>query len=400
MRLFSAAAALATCAAVSAASALPQEPLQDILAGSPLSNLTPNDPQSANLTDYVVSGKYSLLQLHRSLVEIPSVSADEHAVANFLAQYLRDAGLTVELQQVATDPVNYNVYAYLGSARNAPVVLTSHIDTVPPFTRYFVQNTAIHGRGSCDAKALVATQTIAFLEMVAQGKLQEGQVALLFVVGEETLGTGMRRASHDLGVQWDVAIFGEPTENKLGVGHKGIVLFDVEVHGRASHSGYPELGISATEILVPILAQLQTMSLPTSGLLGQSTLNVGRIEAGVAANVVPAYGKATVAVRVAGDFNETIAKLRSVVDGVDHVSPFSYYGTEPQYLDFDVPGFDSIVLKYTTDVPNLQQPLKKRFLYGPGTIHVAHSANEYVENADLLQAVGGYQRLVSHALSI
>lgn len=368
---------------------------QQVLIGQ--NDVVQNDVAFNKLQDYYV-GDRSLLKLHRTLVEYESISGNEEDVAAWLAEYLELAGLTVELQQVAEH--RQNVYAYLGTTKDTEVVLTSHIDTVPPYIDYFVNGTEIHGRGTCDAKGSVATQIIAFLELVKSKQIKEGDVSLLFVVGEENTGIGMTTASHELGAKWEYAIFGEPTEGKLGVGHKGIFLFDIEVFGRASHSGYPELGVSATEILVPILHKLQTMEFPRSDLLGPTTVNVGQILAGVAANVVPAYAKATVAIRVAADFDEVVRLVHSVVDGVEHVAPITSRGTHPQFLDFEVPGFESIVLAYTTDVPNLSLPLKKRYLYGPGSIHVAHGDNEFVENEDLIEAVGGYKRLVIHALGL
>lgn len=394
--LFSNAANLALLAA----SAVALNPF-GFLKPQNIAHLDEFSPASAfdNLTDYVVDSKYSLLLLHRKLVEHQSISDEELSVGEWLGSWLKNAGLTVELQKVpGKKDDRYNVYAYLGNQRNTLVVVTSHIDTVPPFFPYLVNGTEIRGRGTCDAKGSVATQTIAVLDLISKGKLKEGQVSLLFVVGEENSGSGMREASQYLGVNWDVAIFGEPTENKLGVGHKGILLFDIEVFGRSSHSGYPELGVSATEILVPILADLQKLEFPRSDLLGPSTLNIGKIEAGVAANVIPAYAKATIAIRVAADLPEVIRLVRSVVDHIDHVEPFDGFGKVPQFLDYEVPGFESIVLAYSTDVPNLQMPLKRRFLYGPGTIHVAHGDHEYVENQDLLDAVDGYKRLIEHSL--
>lgn len=354
------------------------------------------DSAFSNLTDYVVDSKYSLLKLHRSLVEIESISGNENVVAHSLASYLESAGLTVELQHVEDD--RYNIYAYIGKSRNTLLVVTSHIDTVPPFIEYSVHGSQIRGRGTCDAKGSVATQVIAFLDLLHLGSLKEGEVSLLFVVGEENTGIGMKTASAALGVKWDYAVFGEPTENKLGVGHKGIMLFDIEVFGKAAHSGYPHLGISATEILVPLLAKLQSANLPVSDLLGPSTINIGRIDAGVAANVVPAHAKATVAIRVADDLAQVTRIVHGILDNQDHVAPFKFLASEPQFLDFEVDGFDSIVLAYTTDVPNLSLPLKKRFLYGPGTIHVAHGDDEYVENQALLDAVDGYKRLIHHVL--
>ncbi|KAK7678246.1 hypothetical protein QCA50_018715, partial [Cerrena zonata] len=208
----------------------------------------PNDFE--NLTDYKVDG-LSLLAFHKGLVEIPSVTLNEYSVSQFLKEYLEDAGLTVELQQVNADEKHakprYNIYAYLGNTRDTKVLVTSHIDTVPPFVPYHIDGTKIYGRGSSDAKGA--------------GKLKEGDASLLFVTGEETGSAGMDKAQL-LNVNWTSAIFGEPTENKLGVGHK---------------------------------------DLPVNDLLGPSTINIGEVNIGVAINVLPENGTASVLIRVADD---------------------------------------------------------------------------------------------------
>ncbi|CAH2353163.1 hypothetical protein CLIB1423_09S04192 [[Candida] railenensis] len=353
---------------------------------------------SNELTDYEVSG-HSLLTLHRDLVKTPSVSGSELAVAEFLARYLTKVGLTVELQKVSSEPLRYNVYAYIGKTRDTKLLITSHIDTVPPYIPYHVEGTKIYGRGTCDAKGSVASQVFSVLSLIEKEYLKEGDISLLYVVGEEKDGSGMRSASANLNATWESAIFGEPTELKLGVGHKGNYLFELFVEGKASHSGYPELGISATEILVPVLQDLLKLDLPKSDVLGPTTINIGRIEAGVAANVVPAHGYAQVFIRVAADLKKVDQLVKGVIEGVEHLTYDLQHTIEPQFLDYDVPGFDSIILAYATDVPNLTgQNLKLRYLYGPGSIHVAHGDNEFVENSDLLDAIEGYKNLIEHIL--
>lgn len=338
----------------------------------------------------------SLLEFHKNLITIPSVSGNELAVAKYLGSYLKSLNLTVEYQKVTKN--RYNVYAYLGNKRNTTVLLTSHIDTVPPYLPYKVEGSRIYGRGSTDAKASVAVQVFAFAQMAAKKVIGEGDVGLLYVVGEEVDGRGMETASKSLGAQWEAAIFGEPTELKLGVGHKGAYVVNVLVNGTAAHSGYPELGVSATETLVPLLAQLLNAEWPTSKLLGPSTLNIGKIDAGVAANVIPAHAEAQCFVRVAADLDAVDKTMTSILSGHKNVKYDVLTKVEPQYLDYQVPGFDSIVLAYATDIPHMHLQLQKRYLYGPGTIHVAHGANEYVEIQDLYDGVDGYTTLIRHCL--
>lgn len=352
------------------------------------------------LTDFKV-GDFSLLDLHKSLISHSSISEFEVGVAFFLKRYLQTAGLTVELQAVPSQfagTKRYNVYAYLGKTRDTEVLLTSHIDTVPPFFDYRVEGSRIYGRGSTDAKASVATQILTFLSLVEKGELKEGDVSLLFVVGEEKDGSGMHHAHESLNATWNTAIFGEPTENKLGVGHKGVLHLHLDVKGKAAHSGYPELGISATEILIPVLNKFLNTKWPESDLLGPTTVNIGQVNAGVATNVIPAEGEAYLLIRVASDLDEVERLVHENTNGIEHLTATIQGAVPAQYLDYDVPGFESIILAYGTDVPQLQRTFSRRHLYGPGTIFVAHGANEYVENQDLLDAIDGYTRLIKFNL--
>ncbi|KAF5550418.1 acetylornithine deacetylase [Fusarium napiforme] len=354
----------------------------------------------------------ALLELHKSLVERPSITGSEKHVTDFLKTYLQDAGFTVETQAVAK--TRDNILAYYNNTRKTKVLVTSHIDTVPPFWPYERRGDEIWGRGTVDAKGSVAAQIIAVQELFDKTKVSEGDVALLFVVGEETGGPGMGNVN-DLGLSWESVIFGEPTELKLARGHKGGLGFTIKANGKAGHSGYPETGSNAIDSLVRGLAALQKVELPGSKEFGNSTLNVGRIEGGVAGNVIPASAFATGGVRVAGGTPEGIRDLiRQAVEGSDPslVVEFSY-GIGPVPTDYDVDGkittlkrnelqltavgFETVVLNYGTDIPRLKGS-HKRYLYGPGSILEAHSAHEHLKVSDLEQAVEGYKKLITHAL--
>lgn len=335
-----------------------------------------------------------LLALHKLLVEIELIKPHELAVGEFLADYLEDHGLVVERHVVLTSPHRENIYAHAG-VRNTTVLLTLHIDTVPPYIPYRREGDRIFGRGSCDAKALVATMVHTYLELAPS--LSPQDLALLFVVGEETGGDGMQEAHAHLNATWEHVVFGEPTELKLGVGHKGIYLFDIVAKGKAAHSGYPQLGVNANTQLVKVLNQLIDTEWPADELLGPLTFNPGHIQGGLAANVIPADASALCSVRVASNLPEIKRLVDVAAASQPNTTVVFHAEAEEVHLDFDVPGFDTIVLGYATDVPNLPGPFK-RYLYGPGTITVAHGANEYVDVADLAAAVGGYKRLVHHAL--
>lgn len=280
--------------------------------------------------------------------------------------------------------------------------MTTHIDTVPPYFPYSVKGDKIYGRGSVDAKASVATQILSTIELFQRGEIQEGDVALLFVVGEEYNGAGMRFASDNLDATWDHVVFGEPTEGKLGIGHKGMFHFDLEVVGKASHSGYPHLGIDANTKIIDVLYRIVHADLPTDELLGNSTINPGLINAGVAGNVVSPIAKAKTLVRISNN----AAKVRDIIEEIVEDENNEHHNVklnelqlfEPEYLNFTVPGFETTVLAYFTDVPNLKRDFKSRYLYGPGTIQVAHSANEFVTIGELRDAIVGYKNLTKFLL--
>ncbi|KAJ4038960.1 hypothetical protein NW761_010425 [Fusarium oxysporum] len=338
----------------------------------------------------------ALLELHKSLVERPSITGSEKHVTDFLQTYLQDAGFTVETQSVAKN--RDNILAYYNNTRKTKVLVTSHIDTVPPFWPYERRGDEIWGRGTVDAKGSVAAQIIAVQELFDKKEVNDGDVALLFVVGEETGGPGMGNVN-DLGLSWESVVFGEPTELKLARGHKGGLGFTIKANGKAGHSGYPETGSNAIDSLVRGLAALQKIELPGSKEFGNTTFNVGRIEGGVAGNVIPASAYATGGVRVAGGTPEGIKDL--ILQAVEESDPslvveFSY-GIGPVPTDYDVDGFETIVLNYGTDIPRLKGS-HKRYLYGPGSILEAHSAHEHLKVSDLEQAVEGYKKLISHAL--
>lgn len=230
-----------------------------------------------------------LLKLHEGLIRAESTSYNEAAAANFLRNFFDSIQWSYTLIPTAGDEKRMNIFAWPGETNTtAKVLMTSHIDTVPPYIGYHYDHSErkIYGRGSADAKASVATQLMSLRRLIENKEIDPEDVAVLYVVGEETSGDGMRSVSAEFEREnrtFEHVVFGEPTESKMAVGHKGMVLFNLTVNGRASHSGYPELGVSATEGLVDVLHQLQHHDFPGSKALGNTTLNVGRMEGGIAA---------------------------------------------------------------------------------------------------------------------
>ena len=287
------------------------------------------------------SYRADLLSLHKSMIEISSTSGREADIGNFLGQYFFDKGWmsTIEFvpprENTPEDEQRMNVIAWPDSddSPDPKVLLTSHIDAVPPFIPYSIdegevtKDTMIRGRGSVDAKGSVAAMVVALDELLKAGKVSNKDVMLAFVVGEEVSGDGMRWFSDGLDrlkhkPHFDAVIFGEPTENKLACGHKGALVCELAAHGVGGHSGYPELGKSANELVVRAMSKMFDTDLGSSEEFGNTTVNLGRLDGGVAANVIPERANASLMVRVALGPQETGAeivkkRMQKIIDDVD-----------------------------------------------------------------------------------
>lgn len=332
----------------------------------------------------------NLFELTKALVDIESITANEERVGEFLLDHLAALGRThdgwVERMDVA--PRRFNVFARWGE----PVVtLSTHMDTVPPFFASREDEEHIWGRGACDAKGIIAAMIQAVSGLLAEGVRNVG---LLFVVGEERNSAGAYAAARQpRGSRY--LINGEPTENKMGLGTKGALRFELHARGRMAHSAYPELGESAIEKLLDALDALRRMPLPADSLLGPSTLNIGTIAGGRAPNVIPDEAKAELFIRLVDEGARTREAVRRLVDGlVDLHEVLSIPAVHLKTL----PGFETMVASFTTDIPAFGGAWGEPFLLGPGSIHVAHTSEERVAKARLIEAVEIYQRMIRQFL--
>ena len=327
-----------------------------------------------------------VVALARTLIDIESTTGQEGPVALVLAGYLRGRGYSVLEQPVAGDRIN--VIAAVGEP---DVVFSTHFDCVPPFFPSRVQAGILHGRGACDAKGILAAMVAAAERLRADG---ETRVGLVFVAGEER-GSDGAKAANTIASQTRYLINGEPTELKLGLATRGCFRVRLTAHGKAAHSGYPELGESAIEKLIDVLVALRAASWPVDPQLGVTHYTVGLIAGGVAPNVIPPHAEAEVFFRTVGAHDELRATLAATVAGRAEVQEILEL---PAVRLHTVPGFDTEVFAYFSDVPfltNWGTPL----LLGPGTIHVAHTDHEHIAITDLERAVDLYVDLARRLLN-
>jgi acetylornithine deacetylase len=328
-----------------------------------------------------------LFELTRALVDIESITENEERVGVFLFDHLSRLASRYggRAERMEVEPRRFNVLAQFSD--HPVVTLSTHMDTVPPFFASREEGEFIWGRAACDTKGIIAAMIEAAEALLAEGGRD---FALLFVVGEERNSAGAYRAAREQrGSKF--LINGEPTENKLALGSKGALRYEVVAAGRMAHSAYPELGESAIDKLLNALERLRHIELPVDDLLGPSTLNIGTLSGGRAPNIVADQAHAEVMIRLVGDSRTTREAVARAVSGCAEAR-----------LVLEIPavrlgrldGFETTVVAYTTDIPAFGGAWGRPFLIGPGSIHVAHTLEERVPKRQLVEAVEIYQRMV------
>jgi acetylornithine deacetylase len=319
--------------------------------------------------------------LAAELLNFDSSTGSEASAVDFVSQWLIQRGWNVHTQEVSRG--RSNVWASRG---HGVVTLSTHLDTVPPYISPKLEGKKLLGRGACDAKGIAAAMLCAAENLMAAG---EQRVDLLFVVGEEQ-GSDGARAANQLPATSKFLVNGEPSESKLASGAKGSLRVAVRTRGRAAHSAYAHLGESAIEPMLELLPTIKTQTFPKDPVLGDTTVNIGTIHGGTAGNIVPALCEAEIMFRLVGD----VKPVKQIVEKWAKGKAEIEYGSHiPAQKFHTIPGFEVAAVSYTTDIPLLSKwgtPL----LFGPGSIHVAHTTHEFIDLTELRAAVGSYERIV------
>lgn len=332
-----------------------------------------------------------LFELTRALVDIESTTNHEKNVSDYLFAHLSAMAVRSngKVQRMAAEPNRDNLFATWGE----PVVtLSTHMDTVPPFFGSSEDEKFIFGRGACDAKGIIAAMVTSAEKLLGAGTRNFG---LLFVVGEERNSAGAKvAAAQPSGSRF--LINGEPTENQLALGSKGALRYEITARGKLAHSAYPELGHSAIHTLLDVLQDIRAIALPEDPLLGCSTLNIGTISGGRAPNVVADQAEAEVMFRTVGDPAALRKAVASAVAGRAEVREVLH---TPAIRLNQFKGLPTTVVAFTTDIPTFNGAWGEPFLIGPGSIHVAHTAEERIAKRELCDAVEIYARMTTQLLA-
>jgi acetylornithine deacetylase len=327
-----------------------------------------------------------VVSLAAELLAMQSTTGSEGGTVDFVSRWLIARGWNVTLQEVTRGRAN--IWA---SRSGGGVTFSTHLDTVPPYLPPRLEGTRLYGRGSSDAKGIAAAMMVAADRLATGG---EKRIELLFVVGEEK-GSDGARAANNLGTKSRFMINCEPTESKQARGAKGSLRATLRTRGREAHSAYPHLGRSAIEPMLALLPTLHDLPLPSDPVLGDTTVNIGTIKGGTEANIIPAHAEAEIMFRLVGDV-EPIKKM--LVTWAKGHADLEFGSHIPAQRFATVPGFETGPVAYTSDIPllgNWGEPL----LFGPGSIHVAHTPDEFIDVEELRASVDTYERLAKTLLA-
>jgi acetylornithine deacetylase len=343
-----------------------------------------------------------VVELTQALCTIPSITGDEADVVDDIATRLRALGAAVTLQHVAFEGKRAvgrdNLLAVSGGC-TPELLLTTHVDTVPPFIPPRVQGERLIGRGVIDAKGIAASMMCAWQRLIAAG---ETRVGLLFLVGEETHSDGAKAAAAGFAPRVRYLINGEPTDGLLVRAMKGVLAFQLDVEGKAAHSAYPAAGKSAVHQLIADLSRLQSEAWHDDADLGETTLNVGQIEGGVAPNVLAPHARAVCVMRPTTDPDVLEQRIRALLSPTTSMTTRTKSG--PQRL-VTLDGEATQVAAFGSDVPHLTPLLggvgaeRGALLVGPGSILDAHTSSEGILLAELRASVDTYERLCGRLLA-
>ena len=372
-----------------------------------------------------------VLRVLQDLVGIPSLNPMgrplsgpeylETQVGEYVADFLRQAGLDVEVQPIL--PGRSNVIARLPLKGSPTVLLESHMDTVlvdhmaiAPFDPA-IRDGRLYGRGSCDTKASLAAMLCAVTEIAAQGRQRSVGVIFAATIDEEYRFTGADRLmTHGIRADWGIT--GEPTELDIVNAHKGTLRWYLNTTGRAAHSAYPRAGENAIYRMAPILSALEEhaealLRRPPHPVLGAPTLSVGIIAGGQTVNTVPDECRIEIDRRLLPDED-----WRTVLDEVKACLPDApWWSCEEPYMavqGIDVPESEPIVQRlrkacqaigrepavrgvaYGTNACRYVPDGIRCIVFGPGNVLRAHAAVEYVETDQVEQAVAAYVHFLTH----
>lgn len=380
-----------------------------------------------------------VVALLRDLISIPSVNPDgdpgvppeqcgEAKIAGFLAEFLRSIGADVTLEDTA--PERPNVIGRFPSDRpsgDKPRILFGpHSDTVgvgnmtiPPFDPE-QRDGRLFGRGACDTKGPMAAMLVALQTLGAEAISHlPCEVHFVAFASEESRQLGSRHFAEHHASKYAFAIIGEPTGMSVVHTHKGCTWCTIDVPGKSVHGSQPELGVNAITAAARIVEHLDTefrevlkTIVPEDSVLGPNTINIGIIEGGIRANIVPNSCRITVDMRTIPALAEAgMTATGLLTDAVSAIHPDAVVAnlTEPTFpllTDRNDPwaqdlekatGRGFVGAPWFCDAAHLAVVGLPSVAIGPGSIDQAHTADEWIDINALTESVEMFRTFLTTA---
>ena len=325
----------------------------------------------------------------QELLNFDSTSGKEWEVAEWLVRTLPDMFPPSHRPDVRADEVGDGTINLLFTWGEPKIVFCSHLDTVPPYIAPTVipgptgNLEEVRGRGACDAKGQVFSMITACQKLAEEGCTNYG---LLLLAGEET-GSWGAKAFAKTGFKADYLVVGEPTDNCIVSASKGTKSYDLKFTGEAFHSGYPDHGVSAVDLFVAFMNELNAQDFGIDPVLGDTTWNVGLLHSDNPQNILSPeltcrlyFRTTSVSDKAVQAWMEKAQNERLAITPRGGDTPAKYW---------TVDALPSKWVAFGSDAPHLTN-FKHKAICGPGSIAVAHRDDEFVLTADLEKAVEQY----------
>ncbi len=377
-----------------------------------------------------------ITNLAQELIRIPSDEiAGEQEVCEYLSDILKSLGMKVRLQEVL--PKRPNIIAeVLGGNNGKSIMFNGHIDTVPigniekwntdPY-KAIIKDSKLFGRGATDMKGSIASMIIAIKYIMNNVENFNGKIIFTGVMAEETTGLGTQKVLEE-NIKTDMAIVGEPSDEKIYRAHKGTVWFNIFTYGKLEHSSESDTESNNAIInMMRLIEEINKISKELEGknnsLVGHPSINVGLIEGGTKQNMIADSCKVSIDRRILPEEepNEILDELRVRFDNLRLIDNRLKFNIEKDTIReaVEVSESEPIVqevkravnkilninpivsgMKATTDMSILvNQGNIPSVIYGPGFIKQAHTIDEFIEVERLVESSQVYAEVLLNILT-
>ena len=346
---------------------------------------------------------YDAVDLLKRLISTPSVSRDETAAADIVAEELRRCSFAPKRSANNVWVVDPDF-----DPEKPTILLNSHIDTVKPVTNWTFDpfhptpdesGERIYGLGSNDAGASVVSLMAAFRQLVTQPR--DYNLIYLASAEEEVSGRNGIESVIPMLPPITLAIVGEPTGMNPAIAEKGLMVLDGEITGQSGHAARNE-GINAIYSALEIVDTLKSLTFPKeSVMLGPVRISVTQIEAGTQHNVVPDLCRIVVDVRTTDAYTnqQTLDMIRQAMPPYCTLTPRSTR-LNPSGINKEHPLIRRLTMMGYTSFgsPTLSDQALlscQSFKIGPGDSARSHTADEYIRLDEIRQAISTYIKILS-----